>query len=129
MMIGYNYNDFGETMKLELKRLQAVKIGCYGLVFVSNVQPKNCICWHCYYYDRKYTPSTCLATLNPSREIIYAVKSGRRGERSSSERIRNGRAVRVSEVKSLFVRQCRIAYHSAPDRCRRCTEQICDRDI
>ena len=99
---------------------------CSGMIYnMSPIQHLHML----YYYDRKYIPSTCLAMLNPSREIIYAVKSGRSGERSSSERIRNGRAVWVSEVKSRFVKRCETAHRLAPDRCRMCTEQTCKQNV
>ena len=44
-------------------------------------------------YRPKYAKSTCFATLNPSNDSMYAVNSGRRGDRRSSERTKKGRAV------------------------------------
>jgi len=53
------------------------------------------ICQHIYIviYRPKYAKSTCFATLNPSNDSMYAVNSGRRGDRRSSERTKKGRAV------------------------------------
>jgi len=43
----------------------------------------------------KYAASTCCATLNPSNEKMYAVKSGKRGASKSSVRTRKGRAIGI----------------------------------
>lgn len=45
------------------------------------------------FYDPKYARRTCLATPKPRQEIMYAIKSGNKGESKISERTRNGSAI------------------------------------